>query len=102
MPTERSRTRKRLGAVCPVHRSLAPGTRTRPRHPPVPAPRTSMATPITSGIVAVARQYLRQRRGVADPSAALMKALVINAAGVPAGASTTPDNTRGFGWLEVE
>ncbi len=62
---------------------------------------TSMATPITSGSMAVLRQYLRQRRGIANPSAALMKALVVNAATVPAGASMAPDNTRGFGWLNM-
>ena len=62
---------------------------------------TSMATPITSGAIAVLRQYLRQRRGIANPSAALLKALVVNAATVPAAASTSPDNTRGFGWLNL-
>jgi subtilisin family serine protease len=63
---------------------------------------TSMATPITSGGVAILRQYLRQRRGVANPSAALMKAMIINAAAVPGGGSAAPDNTRGFGRLDVQ
>lgn len=63
---------------------------------------TSMATPITTGALTVLRQYLRERRGIANPSAALMKAMVINAARVPAAAATAPDNTRGFGWLNVE
>lgn len=63
---------------------------------------TSMATPITSGAVAILRQYLRERRGVANPSAALLKALVVNSASVPAGEANTPDNTRGFGFLDVE
>ncbi|MGY1764642.1 S8 family serine peptidase [Geodermatophilus sp. SYSU D00779] len=63
---------------------------------------TSMATPITSGTAALLRQYLRERRGVATPSAALMKAMIVNAATVPAGVSTAPDNTRGFGWLDLE
>jgi serine protease AprX len=63
---------------------------------------TSMATPITSGCVALLRQYLRQRRGIANPSAALMKAMIVNAAGVPGAASNAPDDTRGFGWLDVE
>ena len=47
---------------------------------------TSMATPITSGAMALLRQYLRQRRGIANPSAALMKAMFVNAAAVPAAA----------------
>lgn len=63
---------------------------------------TSMATPITSGVMAVLRQYLRQRRGLASPTAALMKAMVINSARLPAGAAPLPDNTRGFGWLDVQ
>ncbi|MGS0685624.1 S8 family serine peptidase [Nakamurella sp. GG22] len=63
---------------------------------------TSMATPITSGGVAILRQYLRQRRGLANPSAALMKAMIVNAAAVPGGGPAAPDNTRGFGWLDVQ
>ena len=63
---------------------------------------TSMATPITSGVMAVLRQYLRQRRGLASPSAALMKAMVINSARLPIGAASAPDSTRGFGWLDVQ
>ncbi|MGD8626305.1 MAG: S8 family serine peptidase [Anaerolineae bacterium] len=63
---------------------------------------TSMATPITTGTTALLRQYLRQQRGVTNPSAALIKALLVNGATVPAGASNAPDNTRGFGWLNLE
>ncbi|MGH9172786.1 MAG: S8 family serine peptidase, partial [Vicinamibacterales bacterium] len=63
---------------------------------------TSMATPITSGAATLLRQYLRQRRGVANPSAALMKALLINGATVPAAESNTPNSNRGFGWLDLE
>jgi hypothetical protein len=63
---------------------------------------TSMATPITTGALALLRQYLRQRRGIDTPSAALMKALIINGATVPPGASNDPDNDRGFGWLNME
>ncbi len=63
---------------------------------------TSMATPITSGSMALLRQHLRQQRGLANPSAALMKAMVVNAATVPAAASAAPDNNRGFGWLNLE
>ena len=52
--------------------------------------------------MALLRQHLRQHRGIANPSAALMKAMVVNAATVPATASAAPDNTRGFGWLNLE
>lgn len=62
---------------------------------------TSMAAPITTGCLALLRQYLRQQRGVPTPSAALMKALMINGATVPAGESNDPDNTRGFGWVNM-
>lgn len=63
---------------------------------------TSMAAPITTGAAALLRQYLRERRGVDNPSAALMKALLINGATVPPGESNDPDNDRGFGWLNIE
>jgi subtilisin family serine protease len=63
---------------------------------------TSMAAPITTGAAALLRQYLRQQRGVTTPSAALMKALLVNSAALPAGASPAPDNQRGFGWLDIE
>jgi hypothetical protein len=62
---------------------------------------TSMAAPLTTGCLALLRQYLRQQRGVSNPSAALMKALLINGATVPAGDSNDPDNDRGFGWVNL-
>jgi len=62
---------------------------------------TSMATPITSGATALLRQYLRQQRGIANPSGALIKAMLINGATVPVGESNAPNNSRGFGWLNM-
>jgi serine protease AprX len=41
---------------------------------------TSMATPVVSGIAALVRQYLQRDRAVAKPSAALLKAILINGA----------------------
>ena len=41
---------------------------------------TSMATPLTAGAAALARQYLQEKRGHAAPSAALMKAILVNGA----------------------
>jgi len=41
---------------------------------------TSMATPLTAGAAGMARQYLVERRGIANPSAALLKALLVNGA----------------------
>jgi subtilisin family serine protease len=63
---------------------------------------TSMATAVASGAVTLLRQYLRQHRGVDRPSAALMKALILNSATVPDGESPVPDNVRGFGWLDLD
>ena len=63
---------------------------------------TSMAAPVATGAAAVLRQYLRQRRGVPSPSAALLKAVLVNGARVPAGRSAAPDHERGFGWLDLQ
>lgn len=41
---------------------------------------TSMATPLTAGAVAVVREWLTARRGVTNPSGALMKAVLVNGA----------------------
>jgi hypothetical protein len=62
---------------------------------------TSMAAPITTGCLTLLRLYLRQQRGLANPTAALMKALLINGATVPSGDSNNPDNDRGFGWVNM-
>ncbi|HAL92235.1 MAG TPA: hypothetical protein DCM68_04335, partial [Verrucomicrobia bacterium] len=41
---------------------------------------TSMATPLTAGAAALARQWVMTSGGVADPTAALLKALLLNGA----------------------
>ncbi len=41
---------------------------------------TSMATPMVSGMAALVRQWLNEERGMAAPSAALVKALLLNGA----------------------
>jgi subtilisin family serine protease len=66
---------------------------------------TSMATPLVSGALALLRQYLRERAGVANPSAALLKALLI--AGAKRLPGTAPTGTvldchQGFGAVDVE
>lgn len=62
---------------------------------------TSMATPVTTGATALLRQHLRQQRNH-EPSAALLKAMLVNGARVPAGQSPAPNNERGFGWLDLD
>lgn len=59
---------------------------------------TSMATPITAGACALVRQYLIEQRGH-TPSAALVKALIINGA-VDMGMGI-PDNGQGWGRVEM-
>ncbi|KNY29731.1 Kelch repeat-containing protein [Pseudobacteroides cellulosolvens] len=39
---------------------------------------TSMSTPLTAGTVAVIREFLQKRKGITNPSAALIKSLIIN------------------------
>lgn len=69
---------------------------------------TSMATPIVSGLAAVLRQYLREERNTPNPSAALMKAILISAT-KPIAQRTDdlikqigfPDFDQGFGRIDV-
>lgn len=66
---------------------------------------TSMATPLTSGAVALVRQYLRQARQIATPSAALLKAaLICGATRLPgtAGDGVVCDNDQGFGRVNLD
>ncbi len=68
---------------------------------------TSMATPLVAGCVAVVREYLAAERQLNDPSAALVKALLINGARdvagqyTPSEASAIPNNSEGFGRVDM-
>lgn len=65
---------------------------------------TSMATPLVAGALALIREYLRKKAKVANPSAALLKAMLI------AGAQRLPgiddaavmDNHQGFGRVNLD
>lgn len=66
---------------------------------------TSMATPLTAGALALLRQFLRRKRGLPKPSAALLKALLV------AGATRLPgtaapgavlDAHQGFGRVNLD
>jgi serine protease AprX len=67
---------------------------------------TSMATPLVAGCVAVLRETLR-RNGTTAPSAALIKALLINGAVElpgqysPSEAGPSPNNDSGFGRVDL-
>jgi serine protease AprX len=68
---------------------------------------TSMATPLVAGCVAVTRAFLRTQ-GAANPSAALMKAMIINGARqiagqyIPSEAGVAANNSQGFGRVDVQ
>ena len=72
---------------------------------------TSMATPLTAGALALVRQWLVDRQGIAKPSAALMKALLINGArdmtpgqygtGSYKEITARPDRSQGFGHVNL-
>lgn len=67
---------------------------------------TSMATPLVAGCAAIVRQYLRMHLKL-SPSAALVKALLINSAKdlegqyVPSEASAIPNFAEGFGRVNM-
>ena len=66
---------------------------------------TSMATPLTSGAVGLIREFLRKERGLANPSAALLKAtLLAGAQRLPktAPAGTIADPHQGFGRVNLD
>jgi serine protease AprX len=66
---------------------------------------TSMATPLTAGAVALVREFLRKKRGITNPSAALMKAtLLAGAQRLPntAPAGTILDSDQGFGRVNLD
>lgn len=58
---------------------------------------TSMAAAVTGGSLALLREYLQAQEGLASPSAALLKALLINGARVPAAGP----GKEGFGILDL-
>jgi hypothetical protein len=68
---------------------------------------TSMACPIVAGCAALVRQYFRQQRQHADPSAALLKATIINGTVPLTGADATaplpgfPNFHQGFGRVNM-
>jgi len=68
---------------------------------------TSMATPLVAGCAAVVRQYLAAQRQITTPSAALVKAMLINGAQdvvgqyVPSEAGGIPNNAEGFGRVDM-
>jgi serine protease AprX len=67
---------------------------------------TSMSNPLVAGCAAVTREYL-QSKGIAQPSAALVKAMLINGATdlvgqyMPSETGTTPNNSEGFGRVDL-
>jgi serine protease AprX len=69
---------------------------------------TSMATPLVAGCVATVRAFLRKEHKVKKPSAALIKALVINGARdiagqyVPSEAGAIPNANEGFGRVDLQ
>ncbi|MCB0097669.1 MAG: S8 family serine peptidase, partial [Caldilineaceae bacterium] len=62
---------------------------------------TSMATPLAAGAAALVREWLGKVRGVANPSAALLKALIINGATQLPGQAAI-NNVSGRGRLDLK
>jgi serine protease AprX len=68
---------------------------------------TSMATPLVAGCAAVLREFAIKRNGIKKPSAALLKAMLINGAHsiggqyIPSEAGVIPNVNQGFGRVDV-
>jgi serine protease AprX len=72
---------------------------------------TSMATPLTAGAAAVARQILIEKHGIKNPSAALVKASLMHTAfnmfpgqygtGAVQEIKARPDNNQGYGRVDM-
>jgi subtilisin family serine protease len=74
---------------------------------------TSMATPLTAGAAAIVREWLTRIKGVANPSAALMKSVMINGAadmspgqygtgGTQEIPSRRPNSVAGWGRVDLQ
>jgi len=64
---------------------------------------TSMATPLTAGALALVREFLRTKRKIQSPSAALVKALVIaGARRLPGGGTALADTDQGYGRVDLD
>lgn len=61
---------------------------------------TSMATPTAAGFAAAIRQYLRTQHNIESPSAALIKAVLINSASPLKPNVTYPNFNAGFGRVQ--
>ena len=69
---------------------------------------TSMATPLVAGCIAQIRAFLRKKPGFKTPSAALLKAMIINGAHdltgqyTPSEAGVIPNTNEGFGRVDLQ
>jgi len=61
---------------------------------------TSVATPLVAGAAAVARQYLIEVGGVPSPSAALLRAVLVNGA-APLHGALVPNPNQGWGRIDL-
>jgi Subtilase family len=84
-----------LGAQASGLQPIAPGV------PYAFSDGTSMATPLAAGATTLAREWLGKLRGMPNPSAAFLKALIIHGASRLPGAAI-PDTNSGWGRVDLK
>ena len=88
-------------ATAPMGWSCASGTHSNGNSMYMTLDGSSQATAVVGGTVSLTREYIREQVGIPSPSAALLKAAVINGA-IDLGTPDIPNSAEGWGQINLE